>query len=275
MFLWRQIGPAMLAAWVCGFGLLWAVRPVASVPWRTLLSGLALACAELAGFWMLEGRPHFPPVESIDWLMPVTVGCVLLAVIAHALPVWGRMVLVTAVCAWVWARIVVFPMPGYTWDGSIFWMVLLGLATAMMWTALASTAHCISPAHARVMVAIAAGGLLLSLTGAGVALMLSGSLRLGQLAFITAAMTAAAVASGRVLWPGSALLVPSVLLVALLINGCFYAELPISSAVLLGAAPACVRISRGWWRVALVVGLVALAVWLAFANSPPLEAQAF
>jgi hypothetical protein len=272
MFPWRQIASAMLAAWGFGGLLLWAVRWVTSVPMRVLLSALALACAELAGFWALEGRPHFPLVEAVDWFMPVAFGAALLAVIAFGLPVWWRLVVVAAACPWAWARIVVFPMPGYTFDGSVFWMALLGLGTAVVWVAVASTAHCVSPSHARLMVAIAAGGLMLSLGGTGVALMLSGSLRLGELALMTAAMAGAAVASGRAIWPGGALLVPSALLMVLLISGCFYAELPVSSAVLLGAAPACVRISRGWWRVALVVGLVALGVWLAFENSPPLDA---
>jgi hypothetical protein len=99
-------------------------------------------------------------------------------------------------------------------------------------------------------------------------------LRLGELAMVAAAVALAAALSGRVLWPGSALLVPTVLLTASLISGCFYADLPVSSAIFLGAAPACVRISRGLWRVALVLGLVALGVALAWQHSPPLEVQA-
>jgi hypothetical protein len=261
----------MLAAWACGLALLWPVRRAGFVWVRVALSALALAVAELAGWWVLEGRPHLPPVEAMDWLVPVAFGAAVLAAVAHVVPGWERFVLVGGVCALVWSRIVIFPMPGYTLDGSVFWLVLLGLCTSGVWMALASTAHCTSPAHARVTVAISAGGLVLSIAGAGVALMLSGSLRLGQVAMVSAAVAASAALSGPMLWPGTALLVPTALLVASLISGCFYADLPVASAVFLGAAPATVRVSRGLWRVVLVLGLVALGVLLAWQHSPPFE----
>jgi hypothetical protein len=123
--------------------------------------------------------------------------------------------------------------------------------------------------------------LLIPCGGAVIALMLSGSLLLGQLAAVLAATLFASfvlglrqVALGKGVTP-----VFTTLFAALVVSGYFFADLPALSALLLAIAPVLALVRTGklpvFWSVAVRAGLVAtlvvIALIIAFVASPPLE----
>ena len=140
--------------------------------------------------------------------------------------------------------------------------------------------------------------LLIVTLGSSVVLVLSGSALLGQLAGILASALGASLITAW--WQpkliprldrdvrfaplaGEGVTVVAVLLVGLWLNGYFYAEVPATSALLLGTAPAAAWIRwlapvqrlEGWRAtfvsVVTVLVPVVLAVALALRASPPIE----
>jgi hypothetical protein len=121
--------------------------------------------------------------------------------------------------------------------------------------------------------------------GSCIALTLSGSLLLGQLAGVLTAITATysllIIAMPAPFHPSGAAAPLSLICAGLWLSGFFYAELPAASAVLLAMAPALAFLPGGgkshspWLELACRTGFVAVpvvvAVVLAFHASPPFE----
>jgi hypothetical protein len=158
---------------------------------------------------------------------------------------------------------------GYTWVAC--------LAAAMVLVAIILDALARRPAMALEIPAF----LLIICAGTFGALMLSGSVLLGQFAAVLGAavfgslvFAARKVALGRGIVP-----VFSLLLVTLLLSGYFFAELPASSAALIAFAPAIAlvpirmpsKLIAFGIRAALVSVPILVALVLAFRSSPPLS----
>jgi hypothetical protein len=164
------------------------------------------------------------------------------------------------------------------WSAAQGWIWVAGLAIVIV--LLANTLHtiqrCTSIAgELPVVLLILAGGT------AG-ALVLSGSLLLGHFAIVLAgALFGTLIFAVRNRGAEGAIMpVFALILCALLLSGYFFADLPILSALLVVTAPTfalmCGRmISHGLWasavRVILVCAGVAIALFLAFRSSPPLD----
>jgi hypothetical protein len=123
--------------------------------------------------------------------------------------------------------------------------------------------------------------LLLACAGTFGALMLSGSIFLGQLAAVLGAAVFGSLvfAAGKVPLGRGIVPVFSLLLGALLVSGYFFADLPLTSAMALALAPAFALIPIGrpgkllafGIRSALVSLPILVALMLAFRASPPLS----
>jgi hypothetical protein len=299
MFLLKQILPAaiiamMVAAGVCGLVLLWGKDRV-----RSALAAIALGVAYFVGHFFITGRVSFPPADTTNWLPYFAlVGALLGAMVP--LSRTGRKESLSPEIEEVrgtgrgrgggWARVLIFalvsggalrlllkPKFQYTWSLSQGWIWVAGLAGAMVLLALILDALARRSETAVEMPAF----LLITCAGTFGALMLSGSMVLGQFAAVLAAalfggllFTVRKVTFGRAIVPVFVLL-----LGALLVSGYFFAELPAASAVMLGLAPVLALVPVGrpskllafGMRAALVSVPVIVALVLAFRSSPPLD----
>lgn len=278
MSLLTQILPAaivamMVAAGVCGFALFWGKERV-----RGPLGPLAIGVAYLAGHLVITGWTSFPPADTTNWLPYFALAAAVLGAFCAVLPitVWARMVIFALVSTGA-LRLLLKPKFQYAWSTGEgwAWVVCLGCAIVLLAIILDALAH--RPETAVEMPVF----LLIVCAGTSGALMLSGSVLLGQFASVLAAavsgtlvFTAGKVALGRGIVP-----VFSLLMGALLVSGHFFAELPAVSAGLLAFAPilALSHVGRSnkllalGIRAALVSIPVALALILAFRSSPPLD----
>jgi hypothetical protein len=278
MFLLKQILPAavmamMVAAGVCGFALYWGKERA-----RDALGPLAIAFAYLSGHLVITGWLPFPPADTTNWL----------PYFALAAAVFGTSCGVLATKAW--ARVFIFALisagalglllkPKFQYGCSLsegcIWVACLAGALVLLAIILDALAR-----RSATTVEVPAF-LLIICAGTFGALMLSGSMLLGQFAAVLGAAVfgslvfiARKVAFGRGIVPVFSLLVG-----ALVVSGYFFAELPATSAVLLAFAPILALIPVGMPSKLLVFGIraafvsvpVALALVLAFRSSPPLS----
>ena len=270
MFLLKQLAPAALVAGAVAAAVSALALVSRKVGVQQAIAGFALALGYFAGHWFVTGWPGFPPTDTTNWLpyfalAEAVVGLVLLLV--RRRPV---RLLIVGVVATAAMRLLVQPKFRYVWSSTRGWIIVVCLSLAVM------------------LVAFAVGGLmrrsslrfepplllLIVCGGTSAALLLSGSILLGQFAVVLAAAVAGAfVVAIRETITGEALaLVFSLVLVALLVSGYFFAELPAASAILLAAAPCLALIPMKFVvRVALVSLPVAIALFLAFRASPPLD----
>ena len=278
MFLLKQILPAaiiamMVAAGVCGPALLWGKERV-----RSGLAAVALGVAYIAGNFFITGRVSFPPRDTTNWLPYFALVATALGAFCAILTIkgWAR-VLIFAFVSGGALRLLLKPKFQYTWSLSQGWIWVAGLAGAMVLLAVILDALARRPETAVEMPAF----LLITCAGTFGALMLSGSMLLGQFAAVLAAalfgsllFTVWKVTLGRGIVP-----VFSLLLSALLVSGYFFAELPVASAVMLGFSPVLALVPVGrpskllafGMRAALVSVPVIVALVLAFRSSPPLD----
>ena len=312
MFLLKQILPAaivavMVAAAVCGFALFWGKERA-----RGALSPLAIGLAYLAGHLEITGWVTFPPADTTNWLPYFAFATAVLAALfspaslfpegrASArpgreesppsetearrgrvsdgvlkLPAWARVLIFAVVSAGA-LRLLLKPKFQYGWSLGEGWLWVVCLAFALVLSAVILDALGRRPATAVEMPAF----LLITCAGTFGALMLSGSILLGQFAAVLGAavfgslvFTARKVALGRGIVP-----VFSLLLGALLVSGYFFAELPAASAVLLAFASVLALVPIGTpskllsfaVRTALVALPILVALVLAFRSSPPLS----
>jgi hypothetical protein len=292
MFLLKQILPSaivamMVAAGVCGSALYWGKERA-----RSAFAPLALGLAYFAGHLVIGGWVTFPPADTTNWLPYFALtGGVLGAFApegrASARP--GREESRPAKTA-AWAFLFIFalvaggalklllkPKFQYGWSLGEGWLWVACLVCAFVSLAVILDALGQRDATATEMPAF----LLFTCAGTFGALMLSGSMLLGQFAAILGAavfgclvFTLRNVALGRGIVP-----VFSLLLGALLVSGYFFADLPLASAMLLALAPAVALIPIGAPSKLLAFGIrsafvsvpILVALVLAFRSSPPLS----
>lgn len=276
MFLIGQLLPGILVALLVSgvftiVGRLWKANS-----WT---DAIAVGVGYAVGHGVTAGWPAFPPIEATQWLPYFGIAVTLLAIIDTLLRPPGsvRAVIWFLCCVGILSVLLTSKFQ-YSWSlfGGVLWIA--GLATAML--VLTSFLDRVARRDASIslplIVTIVAGG-------TGLALMLSGSMLLGQLALVLAGAFGAIVIVGTLLpnaINGRAIApVAATLLCGLWLSGYFFAELPPVSGLLLLVSPIPGLMlvlfdesgnpRRGLLlRAILVVVPVALAVFLAFAASP-------
>lgn len=278
MFLLKQILPAavtamMVAAGVCGLALYWGKEHV-----RSALGPLVIGLAYLSGHLVITGWVPFPPTDTTNWLPFFALATGILGAFCGVLAIkaWARVLIFSLVSTGA-LRLLLKPKFLYVWSLAEGWIWVACLAGAMVLLAIILDALVRRTATAIEIPAF----LLIICAGTFGALMLSGSMLLGQFAAVLGAAVfgslvfiARKVALGRGIVPVFSLMVG-----ALVVSGYFFAELPAASAVLLAFAPILALIPVGMpsklltsgTRAALVSVPIVVAVVLAFHSSPPLS----
>jgi hypothetical protein len=276
VFLVRQLLPGILVALLVSgiftiVGRLWKANSWADA--------IAVGVGYAVGHAVTAGWPAFPPIEATQWLPYFGIAVTVLAVIDTLLRPPGtlRAVIWFLSCAGILSLLLTSKFQyGWSLFAGVLWIA--GLATAMLvlTTFLDRTAQRDVSISLPLILAIVAGG-------TGLALMLSGSMLLGQLALVLAGAFGAIVIvgtllpnaiNGRGIAPVSA-----TLLSGLWLSGYFFSELPPASGLLLlvSPIPALMLVlfdesgnpRRGLLLRAILVAVpVALAVFLAFGASP-------
>lgn len=278
MFLLEQILPSaivamMVAAGVCGFALYWGKERA-----RRTLAPLALGLAYLSGHLVVAGWVTFPPADTTNWLPYFALAAAVLGSSCSLVTTktWVRLLIFVAVSAGT-LRLLLKPKFQYGWSLGEGWLWVACLVCALVSLAVILDALGRRTATATEMPAF----LLFTCAGTFGALVLSGSVLLGQFAAVLGAavfgslvFTLRKVTLSRGIVP-----VFSLLLGALLVSGYFFADLPLASAMLLALAPAAALIPIGTTsrllafgtRSALVSIPILVALVLAFRSSPPLD----
>jgi hypothetical protein len=277
MSLLTQILPAaivamMVAAGVCGFALFWGKERA-----RGALAPLAVGGGYLVGHFFIAGWTSFPPADTTNWLPYFAAVAAVFGAFSFCFTLgWARWLIFAAVSVGA-LRLLLKPKFQYGWSQGEGWTWVFCLGCAIVLLAIILDALARRPGTAIELPVF----LLIVSAGTSGALMLSGSMLLGQFATVLAAavvgtfiFTVAKVSLGRGIAPVFALLIGG-----LVVSGYFFAELPAGSAGLLAFAPilALSYVGRArkllaWGiRAALVSIPVALALALAFRSSPPLN----
>lgn len=277
MFLLRQLLPGILVALLVSgvltiVGRLWKANSWADA--------IAVAAGYAAGHAVTAGWPAFPPIEATHWLPYLGIAVTILAVLDTLLrpPGWVRAIVWFLSCAGILSLLLASKFQyGWSLFVGVLWVAGLAAAMLVLTCFLDRAAQRDASISLPLIVAIAAGG-------TGLALMLSGSMLLGQLALVLAGAFGAIVLVGALLpntINGRAIApVSATLLCGLWLSGYFFSELPsVSGLVLLvSPIPALMLVlfdesgnpRRGLLLRAILVAVpVALAVFLAFEASPP------
>ncbi len=253
--------------------------------WRSVsrcAGAIAIGAGYLAGHVLAAGWSPLPPRHAIHWLFWFAViGVIAAAADAFVRP--KRMVrLVTwAIICTIACRLILQPKFSYAWSAAEGWLRVFAIAAGVV-----VLTCCLDLVERRPFgtatlfsVTTVLGG------GACIALILSGSLLLGQLACILIAIVAACffliIAVTAPFHPSGAAAPLSLVCAGLWLSGFFYAELLAASALLLALAPATALLPVGKesysqsrvlaYRIAFVAVPVGIAVVLAFHASPPLD----
>ena len=280
MFLLEQILPSaivamMVAAGVCGFALYWGKEASA----RSALAPLALGLAYLSGHLVITGWVTFPPADTTNWLPYFALAAAVLGSSCSLVTTktWVRLLIFVLVSGGA-LRLLLKPKFQYGWSLGEGWLWVACLVC--VFASLAVILDALGRRRTATATEMPAF-LLFTCAGTFGALMLSGSVLLGQFAAVLGAavfgslvFTLRKVALGRGIVP-----VFSLLLGALLVSGYFFADLPLASAVLLALAPAAALIPIDMpgkllafgIRSALVSVPILVALVLAFRSSPPLS----
>ena len=277
MFLLQQILPAAIVAMMVAAGIsflaLWCGERG-----RGVLLPLAVGLGYLSGHLFITGRFGFPPADTTNWLPCFALAGAALGAFFPSLrlPAWARLFLFAMLAAGA-LRLLLKPKFQYGWSLGQGWTWVVSLAFGIVLLAIVLDALARRPATA---VALPFYLLLVSAATFG-ALMLSGSMLLGQFATVLAAanfgtivLTLRRISVGPAIAP-----LFSLLLGALLISGYFFAELPAMSAALLAFAPALAltpsdqtgTVRAFFIRTALMSLPIIAALVLAFRASPPLD----
>lgn len=278
MALLHQMLPAVIVALlvatgVCAVGLGWPGQGATAVL-VPCASGLGYICGHL----MATGWTSFPPLDTTNWLPYFALVAALLGVIHEkaSAPAWVRLLAFALFSAGAMA-LLLMPKLQREWTAgqSLLWVTCLAAATVILGVLCDGLCR-FSPTPVATPLF-----LLIPCAGAAVALLLSGSMLLGQLAAVLAAAIFGSVIPGlRHMAVGKGVApVFATLLATLVVSGYFFAELPVASALLLAAAPALALVRTGKlsvrWAVAvragLVAAVVAVALVTAFLASPSLE----
>lgn len=279
MFLLQQLAPGVIVAGVVAFVIAMVARWVRMKWGRQLAFASATGGGYAVGHAKSLGWPSLPPGDATDWLLFSALGATVLGFcygvgrdgwIARSVRVTSFLVLILGTLV-----LVLTPKFKYGWtagQGAV-WVAGLTLAASAMGWAVDAAVRNRSNRFALLW-------LLVIGSGASVALAISGSMLLGQLAAVFAAVvvglivaSAAGAITERAIVPGIA-----ALFIGLIACGYFYAELPSSSALLLVGAPVLILVIRGETttrqeilRAVVVAVPVGVAVALAFRASPPVD----
>ncbi len=278
MSLLEQIFPSVIVAMMVAVGL-FSLALFWGKDWaRGAIGPFAIGLAYVAGHLVITGWVSFPPADTTNWLPYFAlVGAVLSAGCAlAATKAWMR-VLIFALISTGALRLLLKPKFQYGWSLGEGWLWVGCLTCAFVLLVMILNALGRRPATAIELPAF----LLITCAGTFGALMLSGSMLLGQFAAVLGAAvfgsliyTVRRVPLGRGIVP-----VFSLLMGTLLVSAYFFAELPAISAVLLIFAPAAAMVPVNLSSKLLAFGvravLVSVAVVaglvLAFRASPALS----
>ena len=234
MFLIRQLLPGILVALLVSgvftiVGRLWKANS-----WT---DAIAVGVGYAVGHAVTAGWPAFPPIEATQWLPYFGIAVTILAVIDTLLRTPGLVrVVIWFLCSAGILSVLLASKFQYGWSLFIGILWIAGLATAMLVLTifLDRVAQRDASISLPLILAIVAGG-------TGLALMLSGSMLLGQLALVLAGAFGAIVIvgtllpnaiNGRGIAPVSA-----TLLCGLWLSGYFFSELPSVCGLLLLVSP--------------------------------------
>ena len=281
MQLLKQMAPsAALAAAVAAVLLFVLARWWKSA--NRCAGAIAIGAGYVAGHVLAAGWSPFFPCHATHWLFWFAViGVTAAAADALVRPKGTvRFVAWAIICA-IACRLILQPKFSYAWSAAEGWLRVFAIALGIVVLTFCLDWVERSPFGTATLFSVTTvlGG------GTGVALILSGSLLLGQLACIlstTVATCFVLIIAVRAPFHSSGAAAPlSLVCAGLLLSGFFYAELPIESALFLALAPAMTLLrvgkkshsqSRGLaYRAALVAVPVAIAVVLALHASPPLD----
>ena len=243
---------------------------------------IAIGGGYMAGHVLAAGWSPFPPRSATHWLFWFAVIGVIVAAADALVRQKGAIRLVTwAIICTIACRLILQPKFNYAWSAAEGWLWVFAIALGAV--GLTCTLNLIErgPFGPATLFSIAT----VLCAGACVALMLSGSLLLGQLAGVLAGIAATCffliIAVRAASHPSGSAAPLSLICAGLWLSGFFYAELPAASALLLTLAPAFALLPVGKesssqsrvlaYRVAFIAVPVALAVALAFHASPPLD----
>jgi hypothetical protein len=243
---------------------------------------IATGAGYVAGHVLAAGWPPFPPRNATHWFFWFAVIGVIAAG-ADALvrpkgPV--RLVTWTIICT-IACRLILQPKFSYAWSAAEGWLRVIAIALGVV-----VLTCCLDLVERRPFgTATLFSATTVLCGGACIALILSGSLLLGQLACVLSAIAATcfllSIAVTAPFPPSGAAAPLSLVCTGLWLSGFFYAELPAASALLLALALAIALLPVGRgnrsqsrvlvYRIAFVTVPVAIAVVLAFHASPPLD----
>lgn len=277
MFLLRQILPAAIVALAIAAALSAGAIFCRNERLRQILAPFALGFGYFFGHFFMTGWTAFPPTDTTNWLPYFALAAAAAGSLLHSLNSKTARIALITLTAMGALRLLLDPKFRYGWSLGRGWMWVFCLTLVVSLIALS-----LSAIDRRSAVAFELPVLLLIVySGTSGALMLSGSLLLGQFAAVLAAvilgtlvLALRGVARAEGIAPGF-----SLLLIALLVSGYFFADLPGTSAILLAAAPAFVLLSGGIigaqlmfaLRVILLCAPIGIALLLAFLSSPPLD----
>ena len=199
------------------------------------LVGVALSVGYIVGYIGLEGLPSFPPREGVHWLCYLALIGLLLGIFWH-LALWGRLIAQVVVSIAV-PRLLLGSMFKYTWGQveGIIWWVCLAVVIFIFWHTVQQSFTVLPSGGWSPFVYFGLSG------GTALVLALSGSLRLAQHAGILVALFVAIWIITLVLrsadavsvFPLGASTVIALALAGIWMNGYFYEEVPVASAILL------------------------------------------
>lgn len=199
------------------------------------LVGIALSVGYIVGYIGLEGIPPFPPREGVHWLCYLALIGLILGVFWH-LARFGRLI-AQVVVSIVIPRLLLSSMFKYNWGQveGIIWWVCLAVVIFIFWNRVQQSFTLLPSGGWSPFVYFGLSG------GTALILAVSGSLRLAQHAGILTALFAAIwiitlflQSDDKVpVFPISASPVIGLTLAGIWMNGYFYEEVPVMSAVLL------------------------------------------
>lgn len=243
---------------------------------------IAVGAGYVAGHVLAAGWSPLPPRHATQWLFWFAVIGMITAVTDALVRPKGMVRFVTwAVICTIACRLILQPKFSYVWSAAEGWLRVIAIVFGVVVLSCCLDLIEHKPFGTATLFSVTT----VLCGGACLALVLSGSLLLGQLACILTAIAAAGflliMAVPAHFHPSAAVAPFSLVCAGLLLSGFFYAELPAASAMLLALAPAIALLpvskkshsqSRVLiYRLAFVSLPVAIAVVLALHASPPFD----
>ena len=242
---------------------------------------IAISAGYLAGHVLAAGWSPFPPRHATHWLFWFAIIGVVSAVADALVRPKGAIRLLTwAIICTVACRLILQPKFSYGWSAVEGWLRVFAIALGVVVLTCCLDLVERRPSGTATLFSVAT----VLCGGTCVALILSGSLLLGQLACNLSAIAAACfllIIAMAPFQPSGAAAPLSLVCAGLWLSGFFYAELPSASAMLLALAPAVALLPSGTgdhfpsrvvaYRIAFVAIAVAIAVMLALHTSPPID----